>query len=116
MRKGQDMKPHQIFLMVIATSLLAACSQGGSDESTVSAPTHPDAKLIARAGAPLFDGMGSHHHYITRSNPGAQRYFDQGLIIDFAFNHAESGGITARKNMRKIGATARGTCRDEGFQ
>jgi len=76
--------------MVIATSLLAACSQGGPDESAVSAPPHPDAKLIARAGAPLFDGMGSYHHYITRSNPGAQRYFNQGLIIDFAFNHAES--------------------------
>ena len=34
--------------------------------------------------------MGSHHHEITTADPGAQRYFDQGLIIDFAFNHAES--------------------------
>jgi hypothetical protein len=27
---------------------------------------------------------------ITTSDPDAQRYFDQGLVIDFAFNHAES--------------------------
>ena len=84
------MKSHRIFLTMIAACALAGCSKEGSDESTAPAPPHPDAKLIALAGAPLFDGMGSHHHYITRSNPGAQRYFDQGLIIDFAFNHAES--------------------------
>ena len=84
------MKSHRIFLLVIAACILAACSNDATDESADSAPPHPDAKLIARAGAPLFDGMGSHHHSITTANPGAQRYFDQGLIIDFAFNHAES--------------------------
>ena len=46
--------------------------------------------LATRAGAPLFDGMGNHQHEITTSDPDAQRYFNQGLIIDFAFNHAES--------------------------
>lgn len=46
--------------------------------------------LAARAGAPLFDGMGKHQHPVTTSDVDAQRYFDQGLIIDFAFNHAES--------------------------
>ncbi len=46
--------------------------------------------LAERAGAPLFDGMGDHHHAITTADPDAQRYFDQGLVIDFAFNHAES--------------------------
>jgi tetratricopeptide (TPR) repeat protein len=34
--------------------------------------------------------MGDHHHAISTADPGAQRYFDQGLVIDFAFNHAES--------------------------
>ena len=48
------------------------------------------AELVAKAGAPLFDGMGTHHHRITTADSDAQRYFDQGLIIDFAFNHAES--------------------------
>lgn len=62
---------------------------------TTSPTSSPDAEaspqsLAERAGAPLFDGMGNHHHPITTSNPDAQRYFNQGLIIDFAFNHAES--------------------------
>jgi len=34
--------------------------------------------------------MGNHQHAITTGNPDAQRYFNQGLVIDFAFNHAES--------------------------
>ena len=34
--------------------------------------------------------MGDHHHPITTRDPAAQLYFDQGLTIDFAFNHAES--------------------------
>ena len=84
------MKLYRIFLLISAAIIISACSKDGTDEDAVSAAPHPDAKLIARAGAPLFDGLGSHHHYITRSNPGAQRYFNQGLIIDFAFNHAES--------------------------
>ncbi len=46
--------------------------------------------LASRAGAPLFEGMGTHQHAITTGNPDAQLYFNQGLVIDFAFNHAES--------------------------
>ena len=47
-------------------------------------------ELVKRAGAPLFEGMGNHTHPITTNNSYVQRYFDQGLTIDFAFNHAES--------------------------
>jgi len=79
------------FAIGVATLSLTACSQQAPDErAAVETPPTPKADLVARAGAPLFDGMGSHHHEITTADPGAQRYFDQGLIIDFAFNHAES--------------------------
>ena len=87
------MNPIRITFIAIgvATLSLTACSQQAPDErATVETPPTPKAELVARAGAPLFDGMGSHHHEITTADPGAQRYFDQGLIIDFAFNHAES--------------------------
>jgi tetratricopeptide (TPR) repeat protein len=40
--------------------------------------------------APLLDGMGDHHHPITTDSPMAQRYFDQGLVLSYAFNHAEA--------------------------
>ncbi len=38
----------------------------------------------------LIDGLGDHQHPITTDNPEAQRFFDQGLILTFAFNHAEA--------------------------
>jgi tetratricopeptide (TPR) repeat protein len=40
--------------------------------------------------APLYDNLGNLHHEITTSTPEAQRYFDQGLILSYAFNHAEA--------------------------
>jgi tetratricopeptide (TPR) repeat protein len=49
-----------------------------------------DAALVERAGAPLFSGMGPYHRDITTSDPGAQRYFDQGMVLAFGFNHAEA--------------------------
>ena len=62
------------------TMALAACGpRGGAD--TQKAP---------QRDAPLFDDLGSHTHPITTRSPKAQQYFNQGLILAFAFNHAES--------------------------
>ena len=44
----------------------------------------------ATANAPLFTGMGTHHHPITTTSDQAQRYFDQGLVLAYGFNHAEA--------------------------
>lgn len=41
-------------------------------------------------GTPLFDNLGSLHLAISTSSPHAQRYFDQGLRLVFAFNHEEA--------------------------
>ncbi len=41
--------------------------------------------------APLFSGLEGMHYTITTSNTEAQRYFDQGLMLSFGFNHAEAG-------------------------
>ena len=38
----------------------------------------------------LIPGMGQHHHRISTKNPDAQRFFDQGLTLVFAFNHEEA--------------------------
>jgi tetratricopeptide (TPR) repeat protein len=40
--------------------------------------------------APLYNNLGNLHHEITTSSPEAQRYFDQGLTLSYAFNHAEA--------------------------
>ena len=45
------------------------------------------------AGAPLaptLEGLGELHYAITTSSDAAQRFFDQGLRLVYAFNHAEA--------------------------
>ena len=73
-------------LGILGPLALAGCtsevdSQAGAD---------PAQRLAQRAGAPLFEGMGDYHMPITTSDPDAQRYFDQGMVLAFGFNHAES--------------------------
>jgi len=40
--------------------------------------------------APVFENLGNHSHRITTSDRLAQRYFDQGLVLLYGFNHAEA--------------------------
>ena len=49
-----------------------------------------DKILISKTQAPLLKGLGEHTHKISSDIIGVQRYFDQGLIMSFAFNHAEA--------------------------
>ena len=67
-------------LLVLSAILTAGCAEG----------VEPVEELVARAGAPLFEGMGDYHRSITTSDPGAQRYFNQGMVLAFGFNHAEA--------------------------
>lgn len=39
---------------------------------------------------PLYDNLGDYHYEISTRMPLAQRYFDQGLRLYYAFNHAEA--------------------------
>ncbi|MBC7909127.1 MAG: hypothetical protein H7Y30_01420 [Pyrinomonadaceae bacterium] len=40
--------------------------------------------------ATLMPGLGSHHHPVTTGNAEAQKFFDQGLTLVYAFNHEEA--------------------------
>lgn len=40
--------------------------------------------------APILDGLGDLHHEVATEVPLAQRYFDQGLVLAWAFNHPEA--------------------------
>lgn len=42
------------------------------------------------AERPLYDNLGSLHHPISTTSELAQRYFDQGLRLVYAFNHEEA--------------------------
>jgi len=55
------------------------------------APLAAPMALAAQTDAvPLYDDLGDHHYAITTSAPEAQAYFDQGLRLYYAFNHAEA--------------------------
>jgi tetratricopeptide (TPR) repeat protein len=49
------------------------------------APFRPAADTV-----PLYTNLGAHHYAVTTALPLAQRYFDQGLRLYYAFNHAEA--------------------------
>jgi len=43
-----------------------------------------------KPGAPVFHGLGDHHHPISTGNRRTQMLFDQGVKLLFGFNHAEA--------------------------
>ncbi|CAN5830211.1 hypothetical protein BH23GEM9_BH23GEM9_29950 [soil metagenome] len=49
-----------------------------------------DAVHSAVAAVPLYDDLGTFHREISTSDAMAQQYFDQGLRLTYAFNHAEA--------------------------
>ncbi|MEO8502664.1 MAG: hypothetical protein ABI609_02095 [Acidobacteriota bacterium] len=73
----------------------AACMTAGllviQPSSVASAQVHdhvtPPAKVTPE---PLFDNLGTYHRAIRTSSPQAQRFFDQGLRLLFAFNLEEA--------------------------
>jgi len=77
---------------VIAMGLAAstqAYGETGSANATETTAVENGA-IAELAGAPLFDGLGAYHRRITTANANAQRYFDQGMVLAFGFNHAEA--------------------------
>ena len=49
-----------------------------------------DTAAPAGNAVPLFQNLGDHSYSITSRSPEAQRYFDQGLRLYYAFNHQEA--------------------------
>jgi hypothetical protein len=73
--------------VLLALALSAACSQ----EAPVTSAIAADSTTAAADDAwrqPLFGGLSDLHLPVTTASETAQRYFDQGLALAFAFNHA----------------------------
>jgi tetratricopeptide (TPR) repeat protein len=49
-----------------------------------------DPATATEAIAPRLDGLGTHTHPVTTSNPDSQYFFDQGLRLTYGFNHSEA--------------------------
>ena len=79
--------------LLIGAVLLTGCSLPeiqAPNAKTEAGTQSSDLALAERAGAPLFEGMGQYEMPITTQDADAQRYFNQGMVLAFAFNHAES--------------------------
>jgi tetratricopeptide (TPR) repeat protein len=57
---------------------------------TETAPFRPGAAQAAGGEVPLFKDLGRWGFKLGRASPKVQAYFDQGLRLAFAFNHAEA--------------------------
>src|ERR1043166_996105 len=55
---------------------------------------HPASKPVKPAT--LTAGLGKHHHPISTTSPLAQKFFDQGLVLVYGFNHDEAVRSFAR--------------------
>jgi tetratricopeptide (TPR) repeat protein len=69
----------------ISLAFLLACLATAPVNFAQHSPNPADA-----APATILPDMGSLHHGIATSNPEAQRFFDQGLTLVYAFNHDEA--------------------------
>ena len=83
-------------LLVFAVALLFGCGQ--SSEITAEASAEAIAEktaematsnndLATRAGAPLFDNMGTFAMPITTVDADAQKYFNQGMVLALSLIH-----------------------------
>lgn len=80
-----------IYFAVYATVIvLTGCASTDKTTSVDADQPMTRAQLIAKAQAPLLEGMGGFDHPITTSNRLTQRYFNQGMTLASGFNHAES--------------------------
>ena len=68
---------------------IAACDQEPQGQE-VPAPSPATAAVAEDPLAPLLDGIGDHHFSITTDSKLAQRFFNQGLILTYGFNHVEA--------------------------
>jgi tetratricopeptide (TPR) repeat protein len=94
-------------VVLVAGLLAAGCGRSSSPPPSNAGAAAPDAGASAGShasdhkgppqsiadwarGAKLFDRLGTFHRTVTTSSADAQRYFDQGMRLLWAFNHDES--------------------------
>jgi len=83
-------------LAVLAILAGTACSMPQAPAPTTASDQTSHVHQASHAARPadaqpvLYDSFGTHSYPITTSSADAQRWFDQGLRMVYAFNHAEA--------------------------
>lgn len=78
--------PHALLAFLLATSLLM-CDRSAAQSAHDAVDRH---SAPATDPVPLYDDLGDHHVSISSRVTAAQDYFDQGMRLYYAFNHAEA--------------------------
>ena len=90
----------RLAVVLIFVLYALGCAGGGGDPARPDGAHHhdddhahthaPRRTFPEGAGAPLFNDLGDFHREITTDSALAQKYFDQGLILAYGFNHLEA--------------------------
>ncbi|MFD1096464.1 hypothetical protein [Salegentibacter chungangensis] len=91
-----------LFISVLIAALLFSCKDKPEQEEKVLVKKAPTSKYSCVPAvtdtlwysqdrkAPLFDGLNAVNFPISTKNKEVQRYFNQGLVLAYGFNHAEA--------------------------
>lgn len=77
--------PTTLLACALAALALPACER--PEPAGVAAAPQVSPPELAMVGAHLLEGLGDHHFPITSAHPEVQRWFDQGLMLAYGFNH-----------------------------
>jgi len=78
----------QFILGLLATAFVAGLSGVTAGRLLNAAPDSSGATYIEpMVGATLLDGLGDYRFEVTTGHPDVQRWFDQGLMLTWGFNH-----------------------------
>jgi hypothetical protein len=82
-------------LAVAAGLILLGCQSSPPSNTTPAAsqrtPAAATEPAAPKGGAPLFANLGSYKREVTTSSTQARRFFVQGMILTYGFNHEEAG-------------------------
>src|SRR5258706_7885257 len=87
-REGVNMMQRQRFHAVVLGVVL--CGINGCQSSKSTADKDAAHGPHTMGPATIMPGLGNHHHPVSTKNAEAQRFFDQGLTLTYAFNHDEA--------------------------
>lgn len=81
--------------VVLSLSLITVSAVASFGATTAATHAHHEAARHSSAAGghlrvPLYAGIGTLQHKVSTKNVLAQRYFDQGLRLSYAFNHDEA--------------------------
>ncbi|MEE4360007.1 MAG: hypothetical protein V2I63_00635 [Pseudomonadales bacterium] len=76
---------HAIWIGLALLCLLPGCAKQDADPSAAAGAASEAGEELRQ---PLMEGLGDIHFPVTTASAEAQRYFDQGLALAWAFNHA----------------------------